>query len=73
LEALARELAGSPKASQKFPSHDRTRLRFAADSPLEEAGFAQVCNIRSVDWQTGLSADIDTKGVSGAVANLRRW
>ena len=46
---------------------------FADDSSLEEAGFAQACNINGVDWQTGLSADIDTKGVSGAVANLRRW
>jgi hypothetical protein len=43
------------------------------DSPLEQAGFAQACNINGIHWQTGLSAEIDTKGVSGAVANLQGW
>jgi hypothetical protein len=46
------------------------RDREFADSPLEESGFAQACNNNGIDWQTGLSAEIDTKGVSGAVANL---
>jgi hypothetical protein len=43
-----------------------------ADSPLEESGFDQSRNINGIDWLTGLTADIDTKGVSGALANLRR-
>jgi hypothetical protein len=47
-------------------------IEFASDSALEGAGFAQSRNINGIDWLTGLTADIDTKGVSGAVANLRR-
>jgi hypothetical protein len=50
----------------------RTASLFTAktDCLLEQAGFAQACNNNRLNWQTGLSAEIDTKGFSGAVANL---
>src|ERR1700745_756973 len=48
------------------------RPRFAYDSPLGQAGLTQAFNNNGLDWLTGLTADIDTKGFSGAVANLRR-
>jgi hypothetical protein len=52
----------------------RTASAFTAETDclLEQAGLTQAFNNKGLDWLTGLTADIDTKGFSGAVANLRR-
>ena len=46
-----------PKA--KIPNHDGTRLRFARDSPLEEAGFEpSVPPTSRDDWNFGSATNI---------------